>query len=80
MDKLEGVVVASMIISTQTQKTIALGTAWQPSFNCKAFDSKRAKMYWDNLGDIGEYEDEFAPSYWNFRDAIGRGPTPPVWT
>ena len=24
--------------------------------------------------DIGEYRDEFAPSYWNFRDAIGRGP------
>ena len=56
-------------------KTIALGTAWQPTFNRKAFDSDKAKTYFDNLGDAGEYRDEFSPSYWNFTDAIGKGPS-----
>ena len=65
---------ANMIVSSEPQKTTALGTAWQPTFNKRTFDSDKAETHLDKLGDIGEYRDEFAPSYWNFRDAIGRGP------
>ena len=66
---------ANIIGSSEPQKIIALGTAWQPTFNKTTFNFDKAKTHLDNLGDIGNFCDEFAPSYWNFRDAIGKGPS-----
>ena len=71
---LEGVVVAKLIVSSEPQKTIALGTAWQPTFNKHTFYFYKAKNYLEQLCDLGEYCDEFASTYWNYRDAIGKGP------
>ena len=39
---LEGVVVGNLNISTEPEKTIALGNAWQPTFETKAFDFDKA--------------------------------------
>ena len=71
---LEGVVVANLIVSSEPQKTIALGTAWQPTFNNTTFNFDKAKTYFENFGDIGQYCDKFAPSYLNFRMLLARDP------
>ena len=56
-------------------RLLLLEQPWQPTFNKQTFNLDRAKICFDKLGDIGEYCDEFAPSCWNFRDAIGKGPS-----
>ena len=56
---LEGVVVANMVVSCEQQKTIALGTAWQPTFNKKTFDSDKAKTYFGNFCDVTLPVDKF---------------------
>ena len=40
---LEGVVVGNQIITIEPEKTIALGNAWQPTFDSKAFDYDKAQ-------------------------------------
>ena len=42
---LEGVLVGNQIITTEPEKTIALGNAWQPTFDSKAFDYDKAQNY-----------------------------------
>ena len=37
----------------EAQKTLALGTAWQATFDAKPFDEKQAKSLLDQVGDIG---------------------------
>ena len=46
---LEGVVVGNQIISIEPEKTIALGDAWQPAFDSKAFDYDKAQNYLNNI-------------------------------
>ena len=40
---LEGVIVSGNTISNEPQKTLALGAAWQDTFNAKPFDSEKTK-------------------------------------
>ena len=52
---LEGVVVGNQIITIEFVKTNALGNAWQPTFDSKAFDYDKAQSYLNKVGDLGEY-------------------------
>ena len=52
---LEGVIIGGATIYTELEKTTALGNAWQPTFNSKAFDPIQAQEYFDELGNFGKY-------------------------
>jgi len=73
---LEGVVVGNQIITTEPAKTIALGNAWQPTFDSKAFDYDKAQSYLNKVDDFGEYSsNDIAPDYWIYKEAISKGPS-----
>ncbi len=73
---LEGVLVGNQIITTEPEKTIALGNAWQPTFDSKAFDYDKAQNYLNEVGDFGEYSsNDIAPDYWIYKEAIRKGPS-----
>ena len=73
---LEGVVVGNQIIISEPEKTIALGNAWQPTFESKAFDYDKAQNYLNKVCDFGEYSpNDIAPDYWIYEEAICRGPS-----
>ena len=61
---LEGVVVGNQIISSEPEKTIALGNAWQPTFGSKAFDYDKAQTHLNKVCDFCEYSpNDIAPDY-----------------
>ena len=54
---------------------MALGKAWQPTFNAKTFPPELSKRYLEELGDIGCYSNCTAPpNYWAYQKAIKAGP------
>ena len=63
----------NLIISTEPEKTIALGNAWQLTFETKVFDFDKAQNYRNKSDDFGEYSNEIAPNYWNYKEAICKG-------
>ena len=67
--------VGNQIISTEPEKTIALGNAWQPTFDSKAFDYDKAQTYLNKVCDFGEYSsNDIAPDYRIYKEAISKGP------
>ena len=53
------------ISNNELEETIALGNAWQPTFDSKAFDYDKAQNYLNEVGDFGEYSsNDIAPDYW----------------
>ena len=64
---LEGVIVSGNRIFAEPQKTMALGKAWQSTFNAKPFQPELSKLYLDDLGDIGSYSHIAPPDYWLFQ-------------
>jgi len=70
------VVVGNQIITIEPAKTIALGNAWQPTFDSKAFDHDKAQSYLNKVNDFGEYSsNDIAPDYWIYEEAISKGPS-----
>ena len=59
-----------MEIFNGPQKTLALGAAWQDTFNAKPFNLEKSKLYLDNLGDIGSYSYVPPPDYWTLKIII----------
>ena len=63
--------VGNQIIITEPEKTIALGNAWQPTFESKASDYDKARTYLNKVGDFGEYSShDIAPDYWIYKEAV----------
>ena len=44
---------SNQIITTEPETTIAPGSAWQPTFDSKAFDYDKAQHYLNEVGDFG---------------------------
>ena len=70
---LEGVVVGNQIIITEPEKTVALGNAWQPTFESKAFDYDKGQNELNKVSDVCEYSsNDIAPDYWIYKEAKGQ--------
>ena len=67
--------VGNQIFSSGPEKTIALGNAWQPTFDSNAFDYDVARTSLNKVGDFGEYSsNDIAHDYWIYKDPICKGP------
>jgi hypothetical protein len=51
---LHGAISEGEVITTEPAKTLALGAAWQPTFDVQDFDEQAATQYLQELGNIGE--------------------------
>jgi len=67
---ISGIKVDSNIIRSEPALSIATGTAWQPTFNPKAFDEQAAERFLQTLGNIGEYSHTPPPDLWVYDRTI----------
>ena len=68
---LHGVIFEGEVITSEPAKTLALGAAWQPTFDAQEFDEQAATQYLQELGNIGEYNDNsMAPDFFSYRRAV----------
>ena len=55
------------IIAEEPARTLALGKAWQPTFEAKEFDEAAAVSLLQSIGNIGEYScDLQSPDFFSF--------------
>ena len=72
---LHGVIFEGEVIISEPAKTLALGAAWQPTFDAQKFDEQAATQYLQELGNIGEYSDNsMAPDLFSYRRAVRNKP------
>ena len=76
---LHGVIIDGQIIAEEPARTLALGKAWQPTFEATDFDETEALSFLQSVGNIGEYSSDLqGPDYFSFfRATRGRPPTTP---
>ena len=66
---------ANMIVSSEPQKTIALGTAWQPTFNRTAFILTKLRHIWITGVILKNTGMSLPPAIGTAGDTIGKGPS-----
>ena len=68
---ISGVKVHGHIVREEPERTVAMGTAWQPTFNPKPFDSEAAGIFLESIGYFGEYDSQTPPpDHWIYTDTI----------
>ena len=66
-----GVLIDGQVIAEEPARTLALGKAWQPTFEAKDFDETAAISFLQSIGNSGEYScdmqgPDFSPFQGNF--------------
>ena len=68
---ISGIKVHGDIIREEPERTIAMGAAWQPTFNPKPFDSEAAGRFLEHVGNFGEFDPQTPPpDHWVYTDTI----------
>ena len=58
------------IIRDEPDKWIALGNAWQHTFDAKPFDEGAASAYLETVGDICSYAKSPPPDFWTSSEVV----------
>ncbi len=76
---LSGVNTGKEIVREEPRRTLALGEAWQPTFNPKPFNEVQANTFLSKVGFIGSYGNAVPPDIWTYRRTVAHhGDTQPV--